>query len=88
MLVVVGHGYYWQEAHNSESTLEKVRDSSYDPKLLDPKFPTLFHRLAATADHLELHIGVDQSNYQDWYLTARNFYGLFRTTHAFLYVTV
>ena len=71
MLAAVGRGYYQQEAHNSESTLEKVRDSSYDPKPLDPKFPTLFHHLAATADHLELHIGVDQSNYQDWYLAIK-----------------
>jgi hypothetical protein len=71
MLAAVGCGYYRQEAHNSKSTLEKVRDSSYDPEPLDPKFPMLFHCLAATADHLEMHIGIDQSNYQDWYLTIK-----------------
>jgi hypothetical protein len=45
--------------------------NTYNPKLLDPKFPTLFHCLATTANHLELHIGVDQLNYQDWYLTIK-----------------
>ncbi|KAH9957736.1 hypothetical protein BGW80DRAFT_1465613 [Lactifluus volemus] len=54
-----------------ESTLDRVRANVIDPDPL-PGNPSLFHRLAAIADDLNTHIGVDQEDYQDWYLTLKN----------------
>jgi len=71
MLAAVGRGYYRQYSTEKESILDKVRAEAIDPNPL-PKNPTLFHRLAAIADDIGTHIGVDQEGYQDWYLTLKN----------------
>jgi len=43
--------------------------------MLDPsphqKNPTLFHRLAATSNQLEVDISPDIKNYQDWYFKSK-----------------
>ena len=71
LLAAVGRGYHRQYSTEKESTLDKVRAEVIDPDPL-PNNPTLFHRLAAIADNISTHIGVDQEGYQDWYLTLKN----------------
>jgi hypothetical protein len=71
MLTAIGCGYYQQHSLGQESALEEIRAQALDPSPLTPKFPTLFHRMVATADHLEMQTGTDQDNYQDWILTAK-----------------
>jgi len=70
MLAAVGRGYHRQYSTEKESTLEKVRAEATDPNPL-PKNPTFFHRLAAIADDIGTHVGVDQEGYQEWYLTQK-----------------
>ncbi|KAH9960221.1 hypothetical protein BGW80DRAFT_1256282 [Lactifluus volemus] len=71
LLAAVGRGYHRQYSTEKESTLDRVRANVIDPDPL-PGNPSLFHRLAAIADDLNTHIGVDQEDYQDWYLTLKN----------------
>src|SRR5713226_2869877 len=71
MLAAVGRGYHRQYSTEKESTLDKIRAETIDPDLL-PKNPTLFHHLAAIADDISTHVGVDQEGYQDWYHTLKN----------------
>jgi len=66
MLAAVGRGYHRQYSIEKEGTLDKIRAETIDPNPL-PKNPTLFHRLAAIADDIGTHVGVDQDGYQDWY---------------------
>jgi hypothetical protein len=71
MLAAVGRGYHRQYSTEKESTLDKVRAEAIDLNPL-PKNPTLFHCLAAIAEDIGTHVGVDQEGYQDWYLTLKN----------------
>jgi len=71
MLAAVRRGYYRQYSTEKESIPDKVRAEAIDPNPL-PKDPPLFHRLAAIADDIGTHVGVDQEGYQDWYLTLKN----------------
>jgi hypothetical protein len=71
MLAAIGCGYYWQHSLGQESALEEIRAQALDPSPLTPKFPTLFHQMVATADHLKMQTGTDQDNYQDWILMAK-----------------
>jgi len=66
MLAAVGRGYHRQYSIEKEGTLDKIRAETIDPNPL-PKNPTLFHHLAAIADDIGTHVGVDQDGYQDWY---------------------
>ena len=70
MLAAVGRGYHRQYSTEKESTLEKVRAEATDPNPL-PKNPMFFHHLAAIADDIGTHVGVDQEGYQEWYLTQK-----------------
>jgi hypothetical protein len=70
LLAGVGRGYHRQYSTEKETILDKVRAEVLDPNPL-PKNPTLFHRLAAIADDLNTHIGVDQEGYQDWYIALK-----------------
>jgi hypothetical protein len=75
LLAAVGRGYHRQYSTEKESTLDKIRAEVLDPNPL-PKNPTLFHRLAAIADDINTHIGVDQEGYQDWYITLKKDFDL------------
>ena len=70
LLSAIGRGYCSEYARK-EPKLEKVRTEAPDPNPLGPKYPTLFHHLAATVTQLESHLGVDQEEYADWYFTLR-----------------
>ncbi len=70
LLAAVGRGYHRQYSTEKESTLEKVRAEVIDLDPL-PKNPTMFHCLASIADDINTHIGTDQEDYQDWYLTLK-----------------
>ena len=67
LVSAIGRGYGRQEHLVKEELLDQVRAEATDPDPLRPDFPTLFHRLAATADQLEHNTGVDQDGYRDWY---------------------
>jgi hypothetical protein len=54
-----------------ETSLEKLRAETIDEDPIDPKYPTLFHHLAAMAEHLEHFIAPDLEDYQDWYFSLR-----------------
>jgi hypothetical protein len=71
LLAAVGHGYHYQDSYNQEAKMDKVRMLAHDLNPLSPKYPMLFHRLAATADHLETHVSPDQPDYQGWYLDIK-----------------
>ena len=71
ILAAVGRGYHRQYSTENESTLKRVRAETIDPNPL-PKNPTLFHRLAAIADDINTHVGTDQEDYQDWYVTLKD----------------
>jgi hypothetical protein len=71
LLAAISRGYHRQYNTEKEGILDRVRAEAIDPDPL-PKNPTLFHRLAATADNLSTHIRVDQEGYQDWYLTLKH----------------
>ena len=80
LLSAIGRGYC-TEYSRREPKLEKVRLEALDPNPLGPKYPTLFHRLAATVTQLESHLGVDQEEYIDWYSTLRESF-IEKTTKA------
>ena len=80
LLSAIGRGYC-TEYSRREPKLEKVRLEAPDPNPLGPKYPTLFHCLAATATQLESHLGVDQEEYIDWYSTLRESF-IKKTTKA------
>ena len=67
LLAAVGRGYCCQYSDNKNSTMEKVRAEATDPNPLGKKFPTLFHRLTATVEHLQTHLAPDHEEYSEWY---------------------
>ncbi|KAI0245244.1 hypothetical protein BJV78DRAFT_1356861 [Lactifluus subvellereus] len=66
LLAAIGRGYSLHYSQNQD-TLEKVRAEVTDPKPLGPKYPSLFHRLAATNEHLGTHLSTDHKTYEVWY---------------------
>ncbi|KAI0247833.1 hypothetical protein BJV78DRAFT_1285261 [Lactifluus subvellereus] len=66
LLAAIGRGYSLHYSQNQD-TLEKVRAEVTDPKPLGPKYPSLFHRLAATNEHLGTHLSTDHETYEVWY---------------------
>jgi len=74
LVAAIGRGYHRQYTTNQDANLEKVRAETIDPDTLSPQFPTLFHRLAATAGDVSHHVGTDQEGYQDWYLTIKQLF--------------
>src|SRR5258708_7038595 len=45
----------------TETTLEAARAEAVDPNLLSNSYPTLFYRLAATAEHIEGHVSPEST---------------------------
>ena len=43
-----------------------------DPNPLAPDYPTLFHRLATTAEDVAQHIKPGQEGYQEWFASIKN----------------
>jgi hypothetical protein len=71
LTTATGHGLHKTSLSAPESTLEKVRAEMANDAPIDLKYPTLFHRLAAMAAHLEHFISPDLDDYQDWYFSLR-----------------
>jgi hypothetical protein len=67
LIAAIGRGYHRQYATDQDSNLGKVRAAALDPNPLTPDYPTLFHRLAATAEDIAQHVKPGQEGYQDWY---------------------
>ena len=67
LIAAIGRGYNRQYATDQEANLGKARAEAIDADPLSPDFPTLFHRLAATAEDVAQHIKPGQEGYQDWY---------------------
>jgi hypothetical protein len=67
LLAAIGRGYTQQYTENENTTLEEIRATAVDPNPLTLKYPTFFHRLGATAKHLQMHLAPDQDNYNEWY---------------------
>jgi hypothetical protein len=55
----------------SDNALEKIRAETHNDNPINPKFPTLFHRLAAIGEQLEHCISTDLDSYQDWLGTLK-----------------
>ncbi|KAF8489009.1 hypothetical protein F5888DRAFT_1638816 [Russula emetica] len=59
-----------------ETALEKVRAEAADPNPILSAYPTLFHRLGATAEEVAFNLGADAGEspdgYQEWYSTLKN----------------
>ncbi|KAH9954202.1 hypothetical protein BC827DRAFT_1272839 [Russula dissimulans] len=73
LTAAIGRGLcqHCEASSQLEKKLDKVRADVPDNDPITKEFPTLFHRLAATASHLEMHISPDIENYADWYYHAR-----------------
>ncbi|KAF8500745.1 hypothetical protein F5888DRAFT_1298123 [Russula emetica] len=71
MLAAIGRGYHRQYATEQDSNLGKARAEATDPDPLTPDYPTLFHRLAATAEDVAQHVKPGQAGYQDWYANIK-----------------
>ena len=67
LIAAIGRGYHRPNSQGNEATLEKVRKELIDPNPVAKQYPTLFHRLATMAEHLEFCLTPDLDNYQDWY---------------------
>ena len=72
LVSAIGRGYHRQDTEDNGATLEKIRGDLDDPNPITPLFPTLFHRLAASAESLEFCVSPDIDNYKGWYLYYRN----------------
>jgi hypothetical protein len=71
LLAAIGRGYARPELLVKESILDKVRAEVVDPNPANPNHATLYHRLTATADQIEISTGVDQEGYKDWYIELK-----------------
>ncbi|KAH9994359.1 hypothetical protein BJV74DRAFT_795448 [Russula compacta] len=70
-LAATGHGYTKQYKHSPEEAMEKVYAESTNPSPLSQSHPTLFHHLAATAEHLKSHASSDIKLYQTWFSSIK-----------------
>lgn len=71
LLAAIGRGYRRTCDLERESMTGKIRAEVVDPNPIGPRYPTLFHRIAATASDIETNVAPDQDGYRDWYLTLK-----------------
>ena len=71
LLAAIGRGYKLQFSQALEEGKKKDWAEAPDPNPLSANFPTLFHRIAATADHLGDQITGDQVDIGSWVLEAK-----------------
>jgi hypothetical protein len=71
LIAATGQGFHKTGSTTPKTSLKKLRAETIDKDPIDPKYPTLFHRLAAMAEHLEHFIAPDLEDYQDWYFSLR-----------------
>jgi hypothetical protein len=74
LLAAIEKGYRRTCYLEQELVTERAKVEAIDPIPIGPRYPTLFHRIAAMASDIETHISTDQEGYRDWYITLkRNF---------------
>jgi hypothetical protein len=71
VIAATGRGFHKTSALATDSSLEKIRVETTDDNPIDLCYPSLFHRLAAIADHLEHSVSTDLDDYQMWYYNIR-----------------
>ncbi|KAI0277016.1 hypothetical protein BGY98DRAFT_1187474 [Russula aff. rugulosa BPL654] len=71
LLAAIGRGYRRTCDLERESMTGKIRAEVVDPNPIGPRYPTLFHRIAATASDIETNVAPDQDGYRDWYITLK-----------------
>jgi hypothetical protein len=76
LLAAIGRGYDLQyDKDRANKALKKDWAEAPDPNPLNPRHPTLFHRLAATVDSLNDQIlvdaGADESSIAGWIIEAK-----------------
>jgi hypothetical protein len=76
LLAAIGRGYNLQyDKDQAAAALKKEWTDAPDPNPLSPKYPTLFHRLSATADSLNDQLLIDcqdgESNIDGWIIEAK-----------------
>ena len=82
VLAAVGRGYCRQYSSEQEDYLQKVRAEVVDPKPLTKDNPTLFHRLASMAEHININIAPDVSDHRDWFLSLKEDFSVKATKAA------
>ncbi len=61
VLAATGRSYTKHYELGIETTLEEARAEAVDPNPLSNSYPTLFYRLAATAEHIEGHVSPEST---------------------------
>jgi hypothetical protein len=67
VVAATGRGFHRTSLSAPDSSLEKMRAETLDVNPIDLQYPSLFHCLAAMADHLEHSVSTDLDDYQTWY---------------------
>lgn len=71
LLAAIGQGYNLQYSQTLEVGKKKEWAEAPDPNPISANFPTLFHRIAATADYLGDQVTGDQTDVDSWVLEAK-----------------